>query len=43
MVAVVTDYIEHQTEHHCKRTFEEEFLALLRKAGVKFDEADVLG
>jgi len=43
MITVVTDYIEHQKEHHSKRTFDEEFLALLRKAGVKFDEADALG
>lgn len=43
MIKVVTDYIEHQREHHSKRTFDEEFLALLRKAGVKFDEAEALG
>jgi putative transposase len=43
MLGVVTEYIEHQGEHHRKRTFADEFLTLLRKAGVKFDEADVLG
>ena len=43
MIQIVTDYIEHQREHHAKRTFDEEFLTLLRKAGVKFDEADALG
>lgn len=43
MIKVVTEYIENQTEHHSKRTFDEEFLALLRKAGVKFDEAEALG
>jgi len=43
MIRIVSDYIEHQTEHHSKRMFDEEFLALLRKAGVKFDEAEALG
>jgi putative transposase len=43
MLAVVTEYIEQQGEHHRKRTFQEEFLALLRKAGVNFEESDVLG
>jgi len=43
MIQIVTDYIEHQKEHPSKRTFDEEFLTLLRKAGVKFDDADALG
>jgi putative transposase len=30
-------YIRNQAEHHKKRNFEEEFLALLRKSGVVFD------
>src|SRR5579864_9459528 len=29
MIGVATEYIEDQEEHHRKRTFEEEFLALL--------------
>src|SRR4029077_7154569 len=41
MVPKVSAYIEHQKQHHCKRTFEDEFLALLRKSGVSIDEADV--
>jgi putative transposase len=41
MLPTVTAYIEHQKEHHRARTFEDEFLALLRKSGVSIDEADV--
>jgi putative transposase len=41
MLPTVTSYIEHQKEDHRKRTFEDEFLALLRKSGVSIDEADV--
>ncbi len=37
----VKEYIEHQPEHHAKRNFEEEFLALLRKCGIEFDPAEV--
>jgi putative transposase len=32
------EYIRGQAEHHRKRTFQEEFLALLKKHGVAFDE-----
>jgi putative transposase len=31
-------YIRNQEEHHRKVTFEEEFLMLLKKHGVEFDE-----
>jgi REP element-mobilizing transposase RayT len=31
-------YINNQKEHHRKRTFEEEFLALLDKHGVEYDQ-----
>jgi putative transposase len=31
-------YIRNQTRHHCKRTFREEFTAMLRKNGFDFDE-----
>ena len=31
-------YIERQEDHHAKATFQDEFLALLRKYGVKYDE-----
>lgn len=33
MVETVKHYIRNQEEHHRKRTFEEEFLALLKKSG----------
>lgn len=41
MVATVKAYIRNQPEHHKKRNFEEEFLALLRKSGIPFDETHV--
>ena len=31
-------YIQRQAEHHRKMTFEEEFLALLKKHGIAYDE-----
>jgi REP element-mobilizing transposase RayT len=34
----VTEYIRHQAEHHRTRTFQEEFLALLRKHRLAYDE-----
>jgi putative transposase len=36
--AAVRRYIEHQEEHHRTRTFREEYLELLRRSGVEFDE-----
>ena len=39
----VTVYIRNQREHHKKVTFEQEFLALLKKAGVPYDPKYVLG
>ena len=42
-VEVVNNYIAHQAEHHHKRTFDEEYLALLVKAGVKYEPDLVLG
>ena len=39
----VIAYIRGQREHHKKRTFEEEFLALLKKAGVAYDPKYVFG
>jgi len=39
----VTAYIRSQREHHKKMTFEEEFLSLLKKAGVPYDPKYVLG
>ena len=34
----VRRYIERQEEHHRKATFRDEYLALLQKSGVEFDE-----
>jgi REP-associated tyrosine transposase len=34
----VRHYIEQQPEHHKTRTFREEYLELLRRSGVDFDE-----
>lgn len=39
----VVAYIAGQTEHHRKRSFEEEFKAMLKKHGIEFDERYVLG
>ncbi|MGC2323814.1 MAG: IS200/IS605 family transposase [Terriglobales bacterium] len=39
----VTDYINHQPEHHKTRDFAQEYLSLLKKHGVKYDPAWVLG
>ena len=39
----VIRYLENQREHHKKRSFDEEFLALLRRYGVSYDPAHVLG
>jgi len=33
----IIEYIRHQSEHHRKMTFQEEFLALLKKHGIEFD------
>jgi putative transposase len=41
--ASVREYIAKQTEHHRKRSFEEEFVALLRKCGVDYDPKFVFG
>jgi REP-associated tyrosine transposase len=37
LVETVKSYIRNQEQHHQKRTFEEEFLALLKKSGVACD------
>jgi REP element-mobilizing transposase RayT len=39
----VKAYVENQEEHHRARSFEDEFLTLLRKSGLRFEERDVLG
>ena len=40
---VVSRYIHNQEQHHRKRDFEQEFVALLRNCGVAYDERFVFG
>jgi hypothetical protein len=40
-VETVVHYIRNQAEHHKKRSFEEEFILLLKKAGLNYDPATV--
>ena len=42
-IADVQRYIRNQGEHHKKRNFEQEFVDLLQKSGVEFDEKYVFG
>ncbi|HWD39391.1 MAG TPA: transposase, partial [Fimbriimonas sp.] len=35
---IVRRYIENQEDHHRTRTFQEEFLELLRENGIEYDE-----
>jgi REP element-mobilizing transposase RayT len=42
-VSTVKKYINNQEAHHRKRSFEEEFTALLRNCGIKYDEYFVFG
>jgi putative transposase len=37
LVSSVTGYIERQEEHHRKRSFQDELIALLKKHGVSYD------
>ena len=37
-VGIVRDYIARQAEHHAKHSFRDEFVTLLRKNDVEFDE-----
>jgi len=41
--AVVKEYIRSQVEHHKKRNFEEEFVLLLKKSGIRYDPKYVFG
>jgi REP element-mobilizing transposase RayT len=41
-VETVRRYIAHQQQHHSRQTFDQEFLALLDKAGVRYDKEYVL-
>jgi len=38
LLATVKNYIARQEEHHRKKTFKEEYVELLRKSSVEFDE-----
>lgn len=38
LLETVSNYIAHQEEHHRKKTFKEEYLELLQRSGVKYDE-----
>ncbi len=35
---IITDYIKNQEEHHRTKSFQEEFLALLKKHRIEYDE-----
>ena len=39
----VVKYIENQRAHHAKRSYQEEFLGLLKNYGIAYDLAHVLG
>jgi putative transposase len=39
----VVRYIENQREHHAKKSFDEEFVGLLKKYGIEYDPTHVLG
>ena len=41
--ANVIRYIQGQEQHHCQVSFQDEFLGLLRKHGVEFDERYIWG
>jgi len=43
LVPAVIRYIRNQDAHHKKMSFEEEFLALLKRHGVEFDPKFVFG
>jgi putative transposase len=42
-IAAVVRYIQNQEQHHKRMTFEEEFIAMLKKAGVEYDRRYVFG
>jgi len=41
--AAAIDYIKRQAEHHRRRSFEEEFLAFLKKHAIDYDPKYVWG
>jgi putative transposase len=42
-VPVIKNYIQNQEEHHRKRSFEDEFVRLLKNCGIEFDSRYVFG
>jgi REP element-mobilizing transposase RayT len=42
-IEAVREYIQNQEQHHHKRDFEQEFVALLRNCGIEYDERYVFG
>jgi REP element-mobilizing transposase RayT len=42
-VQIVRRYIDRQEQHHRSRSYEDEFLSLLKKTGTDFDPAQVFG
>jgi REP element-mobilizing transposase RayT len=42
-IAAVVRYIQNQEQHHKKMTFEEEFIGMLKKAGIEYDPRYVFG
>ena len=43
MLDIVRNYVETQEEHHKKGSFAEEFLMMLKKHGIEYDERYLLG
>ncbi len=37
-LAAVAKYVRNQEEHHRVKTFQEEYLELLKKSGIEYDE-----
>lgn len=37
-IEAVKKYIANQEEHHCKKTFQEEYLDFLKQSGVEYEE-----
>jgi putative transposase len=42
-IAAVARYIRNQERHHARMTFEQEFIALLKKHGIEYDPQYVFG
>ena len=42
LLAGVKAYVLNQEEHHRKRSFEQEIIALLKKAGIRYEKEDVV-